>query len=785
MYPKFTFYNPHLEEILDEIENEIGEDNTNQIINSLKNKEIKFLSEPTHPLTNTVNTLIAEAGNIQFDKDQDRYDYEEALLFANQEIIEKNDGKICDSMIDSVEDNFNLEASDHFDSLMRKNHINPQKARTFNVVNEGVQITISSEEAFKTFRPFMTKRINITDDVKKKVLNIHRLMEKNGLNEFNEHGESATKAYGFGTYFKTVGDLKDLVLEQAKEQDVNRKKELVKEIVDKKKELEGVIKKYDEVIGYIKDNFDADKVILPGNVYPGRVKKFDGNLDNFSPNLPPRWDFKNAPYSSILNGYAQYQGIAKYTNTTFEKLLEDPTKYYLKGTMRIAKLEDNNYVFSRNSGKTLGQRMANILTQKFNSYNEVKGMTMLSRGLSFVNGMDIDNPNIYDNQNIINMTAAFTDLYSRNAGKMFGYSNGRDRVDFQPVKNLFAFGDKVDDLYTISPNYYDDKLRKGNLYKDYVKEIRNNDNKRRPVREALRLMDVMKDYMIEKDNLITESLKGDGVSKTEIHNLGYMFCAMKDYFKDFIHDNNINLLNIKYEEGRKKMLSFMEDPFRFFAAKYQKELFENNPELYETIYGQMLAANYLDKKDSTADYLRRIAEFNNKERGYNVGKNITRILEDNKGGLWERFVGSTSNEYKALARAAKVFMDKNSPSFGDVRSVYESAKTYLRYKLPEGADENSLSTTSKKRVEFCRSIIKAYEDSNKVEIKEKDFNNDIIKEEKLIDPGFINKLEEDVNNNDIAIIEVDEEFENEIDRSFSVDSNDNSEDSEDIIDTMS
>ena len=110
--------------------------------------------------------------------------------------------------------------------------------------------------------------------------------------------------------------------------------------------------------------------------------------------------------------------------------------------------------------------------------------------------------------------------------------------------------------------------------------------------------------------------------------------------------------------------------------------------------------------------MEKFEQNNHKPNGYNVGKDIETILQDNRGGWWERFRGTTSKQYQALAKAA----DPYGPVKGDKEAMYHCAKAYRAYKLPEGRRFESLSKTAKKRIEFCDSIINAYEQEKAAEV---------------------------------------------------------------------
>lgn len=66
-------------------------------------------------------------------------------------------------------------------------------------------------------------------------------------------------------------------------------------------------------------------------------------------------------------------------------------------------------------------------------------------------------------------------------------------------------------------------------------------------------------------------------------------------------------------------------------------------------------------------------------------------------------------QYQALTQVVRASRNPNSPTYGDKESMYICAKAYREHKMPGGRRPFWLSSTAKKRLEFCDSIIAAYE----------------------------------------------------------------------------
>ncbi len=96
-------------------------------------------------------------------------------------------------------------------------------------------------------------------------------------------------------------------------------------------------------------------------------------------------------------------------------------------------------------------------------------------------------------------------------------------------------------------------------------------------------------------------------------------------------------------------------------------------------------------------------------------KNIDEILEENKGGFFERFFKTTSNEYKEFANALDKIR-KDGALNGDLDGLKVLAQSYLSHKLTNydpfihGYDDSeieALDSTAKRRVNLCLSVIDA------------------------------------------------------------------------------
>ena len=104
------------------------------------------------------------------------------------------------------------------------------------------------------------------------------------------------------------------------------------------------------------------------------------------------------------------------------------------------------------------------------------------------------------------------------------------------------------------------------------------------------------------------------------------------------------------------------------------------------------------------------------------------ILDENKGGFFERRFDTTSKEYKDFVEAFKKYTDEKSPDFGDHKKLVNKAKDYIKHK--NVTDERSiekLDKTGRNRVKFCQAIIEAVDKQPEllINVKEEPANNPV------------------------------------------------------------
>ena len=137
----------------------------------------------------------------------------------------------------------------------------------------------------------------------------------------------------------------------------------------------------------------------------------------------------------------------------------------------------------------------------------------------------------------------------------------------------------------------------------------------------------------------------------------------------------------------------------------------------------------------TKDFRYEYALHNNKSMAEMDKKDMLSCLADHKGGIWERWRGTTSQQYKAFERSVEDYYNISENS-GNRDNVIKSATAYLTYK---GIDLNGnveeqiarLGTTARGRANFCLSAINAlkqpeYRPENKLDyVQAKENSNDI------------------------------------------------------------
>ena len=173
------------------------------------------------------------------------------------------------------------------------------------------------------------------------------------------------------------------------------------------------------------------------------------------------------------------------------------------------------------------------------------------------------------------------------------------------------------------------------------------------------------------------------------------------------------------------------------------------------------------------DFRYEYALLNNKSMAEMDKKDMRSCLADHKGGIWERWRGTTSRQYKAFERSVEDYYNISENS-GNRDNVIKSAMAYLTYK---GIDLNGnveeqiarLGTTARGRAKFCLSAINAlkqpeYRPENKLDyVQAKENSNEIkneIVDEKVNENAIGNKqpaipdkavIEDKVIENDVVV----------------------------------
>jgi len=100
-------------------------------------------------------------------------------------------------------------------------------------------------------------------------------------------------------------------------------------------------------------------------------------------------------------------------------------------------------------------------------------------------------------------------------------------------------------------------------------------------------------------------------------------------------------------------------------------------------------------------------------RGKGKEFDIDAIEFEHRGGFWERFRGTTSNEYKEMIRALREFNDPKSKNYLNYENLKEKAEGYIAHKESQGyGDTKEYTGTSKKRKDLADAILEM-EDTHK------------------------------------------------------------------------
>jgi hypothetical protein len=541
-----------------------------------------------------------------------------------------------------------------------------------------------------------------SNEFKNKILNLKKLVDSKGITKESQAGETAFKEYAFMAYFKQVGKINQLVDNHLKLETDNEKLANLYNISGEAQKLQTICKNYDEVLDYIKANFDINEVALNDNIYSGRKTEFKGNLANFKSSLPERWDNENAPYGVILNGFLQLVKVTEELNVSLEEFLDNPVQIYMNGAIKkLNSLSDSASI--KINEAPLGKRIASVLAEDSRRFVPMKQYDMLSRGMEFLYNQCEENEQAYANINIVQITKSYVKhLYISNE-KLFGDSKN---PNIQSLKNLFAFGNKYDNLYKLSTEYPENYDEKGVLANTYDNEIKAKANTN-PLTEYRNLMQTIKDTLIGINDLYKQN------SNVEIWlSSAVILHSAKEYYKDYLLTNNINPLSITDVKARQEVLDFLKDPVVALKNYYNhpEELFiqeEGTPYVHNF---NELAESYKDIciDDVTNDSVELFdSQLKSNLKGTALAnKEFDEVLDNIKGGYWERKFDTTSKEFKAVTDSFKNARDKNSNGYGDLSMTKVYAQKYIEHKLPEGKTFDSLKLNEQKRVTFCRAIIR-------------------------------------------------------------------------------
>ena len=691
------------EKVLDYLEESLTDDEIEEIKNEFEEKS-KIIEPVNKPLEPYVSAIINDMNNIKGIDNDIKEISTKYLNYLKDEIVEKKNNFV-EKPIERVSKKRGVIARQHFVELANKEGLNGEELikfdsngyRTFDVEN-----TYSKTEN-DLFKPFLKMETKYSNEFKNKILNLKKLVDSKGFLKESQAGETAFKEYAFMAYFKQVGKINQLVDNQLKLTSDNEKLANLFNISGEAQKLQAISKEYDEVLDYIKDNFDINEVALNDNIYSGRKTSFNGDLSKFKASLPERWDNENAPYGVILNGFLQLVKVTEELNVSLEEFLENPVKLYMDGAVKKLNTLSDAASIKINEAP-LGKRIASVLAEDSRKFTPLKQYDMLSRGMEFLYNQCEENEQAYDNMNIVQVTKSYVKhLYISNQ-KLFGDSGN---PNIQSLKNLFAFGNKYDNLYKLSTEYPENYDEKGILANNYDNEVKAKANTN-PLAEYRNLMQTVKDTLIGMNDAYKANRNVEIWLSSAV-----ILHAAKEYYKDYLLKNNINPLSIADKKERQEVLDFLKDPVVALKNYYNKpeELFiqeEGTPfvhnfkdlsEHYQELCIDDVTKDSVERFDSSLKYNLRGTLLDDKK--------LDEITDSIKGGYWERKFDTTSKEFKAVTDSFNNARNKNSNGYGDFTMTKIYAQKYLEHKLPEGKTYNDLKLNEKKRVNFCNAIIRA------------------------------------------------------------------------------
>ena len=753
--------------IYDAIEKVLGDKKVDELIEQYNSFTPSMLKEAVHPFNELIKNLVDEIKDYGFNE-KELNEYTESLNFLNNELIEKQDDGEIDTIIDKLSLSRDTTAKNKVVEFGNNHNLDGDKLKSLGSKNNSLIFVANNPDKQEYLSNYLSLKPVYSEEYKQKLLQLDKLINEKELLTAPQGAESDKKEYGFIDYFVKAEELKNLINNQSKIDDFGDKIDNIKRINEATKEFKDIINKYDDVIKFIKNNFDINEISLPANVYSGR--KYDNSkngLEYFVQNLPERWDKKNAPYGVILNGYSKLKALSKESNVSLEEFINDPVKNYLKGVKEKFAKEDEQYLLRQNSNP-LGKRIARALIMDSNAYvANMMESGMENRGIEFINATMDNDANMIDNMIIVQSGISLFQSYNHSSNILFNEN------DYDSIKNLFALGNKTDNLFSVSKNYFDENMQRGGISKTYDNKISSFKNVN-PLNESRRVLETLKNFMVERKNIDENKdtiFNKNGVQLQEPFKPANLFVGAKLYFNDFIFKNNINILSLGKKE-RQEVFDFLLDPVSAFEKKYGK-----NPNiLFKTRNGQPIESfstlkqdfkNYFGKTHNEIgnEFVTKFAEINNNPNNLNRGKPIQTIINDNKRNFIKRFFSSSSKEYRALTKFAVSMSNPESQTYGDLKGARLYANKYLEHKLPKGVNIESLSLNEKRRVEFCFTIIKTCDEIEKDKVLEENLPNVISKDNQLFQNKIQKDLELDMDNDDLIIDnEINNEIENKIDK---------------------
>jgi hypothetical protein len=693
------------DKIFDLVETKFSEKDIEDLTKSFENNKdvIKPLSKPLDPYVRAIILDMDEMKNLT---NEEKEKYKEDLNYIKDEIVEKNNNFV-EGCIEKVSQKRFIVASKNLEKWANDNGMDGKKVVAYDS-NHTHATTVSNTTKIEDelFKPTLNKEMKFSPEFKKKIFDLRDYLENKSVLKDIQAGESGGKEYGFLAYFLQTYKINGLVDKQVQLQDPEEKKANLAQISEEVNKLKNITKEYDEILKYISDNFDINDVALCGNVYSGRQTDFNGDLSKFRSTLPEKWDNENAGPGVILNGYVQFVSMAKMCDVSLEEMFDHPVESFISGAKK--KLDSITDAAVPKIGEaSLGQRIAKTLAPYSKTFNLTSSFNIFTRGIEFLNNQCEENDQTYENITLSQIACTYCNRFGVNEITLFGDA---EQPNYESIRNMFAFGGDIDNLYTVSNKYPFDLNSTGVIAKNYDAQIKTLGN-RNPVTECRNILATYKDYLVETKELMESKGKSHDCYIDQAH----VLIAAREYFEDFILKNGINPLEIQNPKERDEVLKFLNNPVQAFKDKYKDEKkYFRQPKEDEVVRG-ITSFKDLEKKVASYNLDRRIdvkTKFEelikeNSKGTENENQSISEIIEARKGGYLERKFDSTSKEYKALVGAVKAMINPKGGNYGAYKMAKFYAERYVAHKIHDDAEEAQLKANERARVNFCRAVIKS------------------------------------------------------------------------------